>query len=445
MPNAKSPRGSKRNRVGNVGVYLHHGSWWIRFREHGKLVRRCVAADREAVLRVAAEINAQLACAAPTLFSFTPIFVAALVAEFLRHHEEVLRSTTATVGRYRAALAHLVHFVDRFAKAPQAHQIRADEFVAYLRTIEVAPNGHAKARRRPLRDKGVRYILETARSLYSFARKRRHLPPYADNPFAELPLDRFRVEDSKPIVLFDETAELAFFRAADAWEFPLPFFLAKTGLRVGEALHLLIEDVDLDGGWVNVCNKTGLGWRVKTGAGRKVPLIKEVVQVVKRVVAGRKTGVLFLRRRYWNAAPPLTADRSALECELALRTKNAGRPLSRIEQSRLAKTIWRDAGAISATVARKTFIRVAKRIGKPASTCVKSWRHGYATLLGEANVDPQIRQLVMGHSQLTRTALGMTVRYSHPSDSTIRRQVEQALRLRPESLAIGSKYLKGVV
>jgi integrase len=246
VPIAKKSRGSSRSRVGKVGVYLHHGSWWVRFREHGKLVRRRISAEREAALRVAAEINAQLACAAPTLLSFTPIFVAAFVAAFLRHHEEVLQSTTTTVARYQAALAHLVNFVDRLAKPPNAHQIRADEFAAYLRTIEVAPNGHAKARRRPLRDKGVRYILETARSLYSFARKRRHLPPYADNPFAELPLDRFRLEDSKPIVLFDEATEVAFFRAADVWEFAFHFFLAKTGLRLGEALHLLIENVNVE-------------------------------------------------------------------------------------------------------------------------------------------------------------------------------------------------------
>jgi integrase len=107
--------------------------------------------------------------------------------------------------------------------------------------------------------------------MYNFAMKRRHLPPYAGNPFAELPLDRLKIEDAKAIFVFDAATELAFLKAASAWAFPIHFTLAKTGLRIGELTHLLIEDLDLDGGWLHVHKKTELGWRIKTDHERPVP------------------------------------------------------------------------------------------------------------------------------------------------------------------------------
>jgi integrase len=70
--------------------------------------------------------------------------------------------------------------------------------------------------------------------MYTYAVKRRHLPPYVGNPFSELPLDRMKIEDAKAIFVFDATTELAFLRKCSDWAFPVHFTLAKTGLRVGE-------------------------------------------------------------------------------------------------------------------------------------------------------------------------------------------------------------------
>src|SRR5262249_30669960 len=154
----------------------------------------------------------------------------------------------------------------------------------YLRSVEVAPNGHPNTTRRCLRDKGIQFVLETARAMFAFAARHRHLPPYAGNPFAELPIDKLKVEDAKPIFVFDADTELAFLKQTDAWAFPIHFTLAKTGLRVGELVHLLIEEVDLNGGWLRVRNKVPLGWRVKTGNERDVPLLPEVVDVLRQVI-----------------------------------------------------------------------------------------------------------------------------------------------------------------
>jgi integrase len=92
---------------------------------------------------------------------------------------------------------------------------------------------------------------------------------------------RFQIEDAKRVFVFDAEAELAFLKAAGQWDFPIHFTLAKTGLRPGELIHLLIEDLDLKGGWMHIRNKPDLGWRIKTRRERPVPLADEVVAVLE--------------------------------------------------------------------------------------------------------------------------------------------------------------------
>jgi integrase len=425
---------SRRFHVGKVSAYLHHGAWWLYYRDGGQPVRRKVAQAKEEAEQVAAQVNAQLSSGAPTLLSFRPATVPELRRQFLAYHEHVLKSSVGTLLRYRAATMHLEDFAARLPGPPLAHEVRPDAFAAYLRQVEVAPNGHPHAARRRLRDKGVRFILQTCRALYNFALKRRHLPPYAGNPFAELPLDRLKVGDAKPIFVFTSDTELAFLKAAPAWAFPVHFTLAKTGLRVGELTHLLVEDLDLAGGWLHVRNKPELVWRVKTGGERSVPLLPEAVAVLRAVVGGRSAGPVFLRERLEGKTPALAGDRRELGRVCSERQLAEGRPLSRAEEARLARGVWRDAGAVKADAVRNSFVRIMRALGRPDATCPKSWRHSFATLLQDANVDPLIRQQTLGHSPASGGGLGMTGNYTHTRGETQRQQIERALRLWPESL-----------
>jgi hypothetical protein len=45
-----------------------------------------------------------------------------------------------------------------------------------------------------------------------------------------------------------------------------------------------------------------------------------------------------------------------------------------------------------------------------------------------------IRHQVLGHRTTNSSGLGMTAKYSHTRPETLRQQVEQALRMWPESL-----------
>jgi len=434
-----------RKRVGRVSYYQHHGGWYLYYQQDGEPIRKRVADSEEAAAQLAAQVNAQLSSGAPTPFAFEPVSVPELRRQFLDYHEHVLGSSLATVRRYRAATRHLENFATTNGKPKHAHLITVDRFVRHLRTIQVAPNGHANSRRRPLRGKGIRYILEVCRSMYTFAAKRRHLPPYAANPFAELSLDRLKVEDAKPIFVFDEETELAFFHAADDWIFSIHFTLAKTGLRPGELRHLLIEDVDLELGWLRVRNKPELGWRIKTGRERAIPLIDELVLVLRRVIGKRTDGPVFLRQLYHVKGSVLgTANYDSLvtvcRSRLDRLDSDLGKPPSREEQAAVCRGVWRDAGAVRAEAIRKSYIRSTRAIGLPQATCPKSWRHTFATQLQDANVDPLIRQLTLGHKPTNdaRSALGMTACYSHSRMVSRKREIERALRLWPESLAFAS-------
>lgn len=439
-----------RRRVGRVSYYQRHGSWHIYYRDGNRQVRRKAGDTEEVAAQMAAQVNAQLAVAAPTLFSFTPLSVRELRQKFLEHHEHVVRSTLATVGRYRAATQHLENFARVTAPSAPAHLLDGDQFVRYLRTIRIAPNGHDHCVKRPLRDKGIRFILETCRALYGFAAKKRHLPPYGENPFAGLGGKKFRVEDAKPVFVFDQATELQLLQAADDWSFPIHFILAKTGIRVGELVHLLVEDLDLDGGWLQVRNKPELGWRIKTGRQRAVPLIDEVVSVFRRVIGGRTAGLVFRKETFRAADCPLgdaSHQRLAKEVErrVAGAENGAALPMTRTVEAQLARTVWRDAGAASSDRIRCAFTRLTTTLGLENVTCPKSWRHTFATLLQDANVDPLVRQLVLGHAVTSgrESPLGMTGVYTHTRPETLRREIFRALQLWPASLSLARVWAGG--
>jgi integrase len=435
------PKQAWRRRVGRVSVYQRGGRYWIYYRQ-GRPIRRPVGPHRDEALSLAARINAQLAEGAPTVLEFRPIDLKKLIDSWLSHHEDVRRSSLATVRRYRTAIQHLANFVasnhgtiraDRFGSA------MAEDFVRHLRTTRVSPNGHANARKRTIRDKGIVFILGTCRALFSFAREQRHLPAYAANPFSKLGIERMPIEDAKPIRPLTSEQEVAFFRACDEWQFRVFFVFAFTGLRVGELAHLLIDhDLRLDDDDIRVTNKPRLGWQVKTRNLREVPSLPEVSKVLRACVAGRSSGPVFLRRRFAGGATlPLLAGRTMveLEQEVAMRIQAAQNshetPLTRLEMARIGRSVWRDAGAVKETTIRNEFMRVTKRMGFEHLTCPKDLRHLFATSLQAAGVDPMVRRDVMGH-----TTLEMTSHYTHTQNATRHREVARLAGVRGDVLRL---------
>lgn len=310
MYRAKPPA---RKRIGRVSLYLHRRQWYAYYRQAGRAVRQPLcSSESEAEVR-ASLINARLvaeaagvsihdldqdlvvARAAAVCTAAPSITVAELRSKFLHHHEHVLGSSIGTVSRYATATRHLLAFCEREG-VTDALAVPVALFVERLRTVEVSPNGHANSSKRRLLDKGVRYILETCRSMYHFGLRRNHLPRQQPNPFSEIGLGQLRIRDAKRIFVFSPEQELAFFQAAQPWAFAVHFTLAKTGLRSGELVHLLIEDLDLVNGWLHVRSKPELGWVTKTNRERRVPLVEPVARLLAAVVEGRPHGVVFRRQ-----------------------------------------------------------------------------------------------------------------------------------------------------
>lgn len=472
-----------RKRVGHVSLYEHHGSWFLYYRQGGRPRRTRIGGLAQAECE-ASLLNAELVAAdaglalgkllsdrfgdllaqtgiqvpSDTALAFTVaaactraaattiVSVADLRAQFLDHHELVLKSAMRTLSRYRAATLYLENFA-RDRRLDDARAISAAPFVAYLRAIEVSPNGHANTAKRKLADKGVRYIAETCRSVYHFGIDFGVLPPGSPNPFSKRSAVPIRIRDAKPIFVFDAQLELSFLTAASTWAFAVHFTLAKTGLRPGELVHLLIEDVDLENGWLSVRGKPELGWATKTNTERRVPLVPEVVTVLQQQIGKRCSGVLFLRQRLTEAhaqPPKLIGTRADLAAEVGQRLRaqadRLGRPLARREEAQAHERVWSDAGAVPVDRVRTSFIRTAKAAGIANATCPKSWRHTFATLLQQANVDVLVRQETLGHKPAAAyaSALGMTGVYTHTTAEFQRGEIERALRLRPESLALGA-------
>jgi len=443
-----------------VTIYEHHGAWYTYHRQDGKIIRRRVGSSQAQAECVASLLNAKLSakgaglalddilstvlpqcCRATGSFpdSADPsIAVHELRDQFLNHHEHVLGSAISTVTRYTSATKHLISF-SKAEGFNLSNDLSIPLFVQYLRSIEVAPNGHANTLRRKLRDKGIKYILETCRSMYHFGLRQRIV---AANPFSDFGIGKLRVRDAKPIFVFNAAQELSFLKTADLWGFTVHLMLAKTGLRPGELVHTLIEDVDFDDGWLHVRSKSELGWSVKTGRDRRIPLVPELVGLLQRVVGDRQKGVLLLRSRIAESGGvKIACDRVELAKVVEQRVEasrvESVMPLSRAQIANIHRKVWRDAGAIPVDRVRTSFVRIAKRSGLNV-TAPKSWRHTFATLLQEANVDLLVRQETLGHQPASPDAgvLGMTGTYTHTQPEIQRREIERAVCLRPQSLAL---------
>ena len=381
---------SKKNRkltfhIGKVRGDLRSDVWYLTYHENGKRLRPRVGTDKEMARQMAAQINAQLEAHTFSVFNFEPIGIDELQCQWLNHHEQVLRSSLQTIRRYRSATNHLMDFISNKSSARKTSQFQtnsAEQFVCYLRSVKVASNGHPNSCKRPLLDKGIKYILQCCRSMFNYAVKRRHLSPYAENPFSSLDLDRIPVENSKTVVVFSDEQERDFLQACDDWQFPLFLTLILTGLRPGELVHLLLsDDFDLETGMLYVRNKPQLGWQVKTRNEREIPLIKPLWDVMRIMLAGRMTGSVFRQRRFSIDQEPILSELTEKQLEEVLQQrivetemKSPGL-IDRPSRLKITRGIWRDSGALKTDHIRTEYMRLSRKIGLPHFTAPKSLRH----------------------------------------------------------------------
>ncbi len=432
-------------RVGRVRAFLRGQVWYLAYFEQGQRRQPRVGPDQLAARAMAAEINGQLEAGAPSALGFQAIAFPALRHRWLDHHEHVRRSSLNTIGRYRSATEHLLDFVATvrpLKRVSDLHPIHVEEFIRHLRSCRVAPNGHKNSKKRVLRDSGVKFVLETCSSLMNFAQRQRHLPPYTENPFRVVEINRIPIEDAKPVVAFSSEEQLSLLTFCDEWQLPLFATLLFTGLRPGELVHLLLpNDLDLKEGWLRVRNKPKLGWQVKTRNERDIPLVPALWRLLGHAVGDRKSGPVFQQRRAASGhqAPLVDCSLRELEAQVERRFTNASQNEPKDSSGRLVRkgatqTVWRDLGALKEDWVRKEFMTLTSLMGLKEVTAPKTLRHTFATVLQDGNVDPLIRNELMGHAPMAQTSgggLGMTTVYTHTRPETNRGQLDQALSQLP--------------
>lgn len=196
----------------------------------------------------------------------------------------------------------------------------------------------------------------------------------ARNPAASVPRPRAEPTASR---FLDRDTVRALLKAArgDRLE-PLVTLLAYTGLRIGEALALRWEDVDLDMGFLRV---TGTMARVNGQISR--------------------TSTKSARSRRAVALPA-----PALDALKTWRTSQA--------RERLAAIVWVDDGwlfttpigtALDQSNAMKAYKQLAAKAGAPSAT-FHGLRHSAATVLLEEGVPMRVVAEILGHSSTRLTA-----------------------------------------
>jgi len=446
------PKKNKSFRIGRVRGDLRGQVWYLTYYQSGQRFRPRIGPNLDEARQEASRLNAQLEGGTPVAAPIQSIKITQLQSNWLDHHETVNRSSLKTISRYRSASQHLLEFLKTPGVPATTAHFRvehAEQFVRYLRDVLVSPNGHPHTAKRPLRDKGLRYILEVCRSMFHFAIKHRHLPPYSDNPFSLLQIERIADASSQQIQLFSPEEEVAFLLHCDDWQFPLFLTLMLTGMRPGELSHIIWpDDLDLNARLIFVRNRPTLGWQVKTRTDRYIPLHPILAEILALHLKERAAGTLFQRRRFCGSDSPELAGCSvqALEQELDQRIVTLQieqtTVISRRARQSVAQTVWRDFGLVKPDRIRTEFIRVCNKGNLKDFTSPKMLRHMFATTLQEGSVDPLIRNELMGHSTSVGSRsnpLVMTAAYTHTRIETMRRQLESALNMR-EAIPIARRW-----
>jgi integrase len=366
----------------------------------------------------AAKVAAALREYRPSPLGFERTAPAVLTKGYLDFVTNVQKLAWRTQDRYRAALDRFGEFcaADEITAVDSVDERSVDDFVRWLRGQTRTRNGAKKGKRDVYAVGGVKFILSTCRTAFNWAARRRMLPPYAENPFRRFPIDNLRDVDApdEGMPIFSPEQQQAFFATCNDWQRGIFQALVTYGMRVGELTHLLIENVDLKAGTIQICSKPELHWRVKTARRRQLPLTREMRAVFEQRIGDRKAGFVFLNEEFFQGrSKPVSefgSDRAFREKldKLAadMSAKNAA--TTDEDRRRTVTAYCRRMGQIPVKRVQLEFCKLTTEIGCPQFTRAHNLRHLFSSRAQEEGMNPLLVQEILGHTTLT-----MTKRYTH--------------------------------
>ena len=412
-------RDIKVERIGKVTIYKRGLAHYLYFRENGKSVRKPVEGSLAAARATAHKVAGSIQEGRPSPIGFERISPEELVKAFIEYTRDVQGLALRSRDRYRAALEHFRDFaVEKNIKGIDlVTQATIEDFVKWLRQQTRARNGMANGKQGSFKLGGIQFILSTCRTAFNWAAKRRHLPPYTDNPFTSFPIDKLkdRSETTAAGQIFSAEEQKLFFESCTPWQYSMFMTLATYGLRVGELTHLLIDDVDFEAGAVMIRSKPELFWLVKTGRERVLPIFPQIKPLFEKAIRGRKAGFVFLNEDFASGEtkmPVVFPTHRAFQQHvqnLASKTReSASAAPDERALMRVVRDFCRTIGQIPERRVRAEFMKLSKKINRPDLTRAHDLRHLFASRAQELGLNPILVQELLGH-----TTLEMTRRYTH--------------------------------
>jgi len=246
-------RDTKVERIGPVTIYKRGHSYYLYYRQGGTTQRPKIDGNLAVARATAHKVAEALAEDRPSPLAYNRTAPEKMVAGYLDAVATVQKLALRTQDRYKAALDRFLDFTRdaRVATIDAIELAQVEDFVKWLRGQKRNRNGSKTGSRDFYKVGGIKFVLSTCRTAFSWAARRRMLPPFSENPFRQFAIDKLKdpAESAKAAKVFNPDQERAFFAACDNLQSALFTTLATYGLRVGELTHLLIEDLDLEQGF----------------------------------------------------------------------------------------------------------------------------------------------------------------------------------------------------
>lgn len=411
-------RDVKVDRIGPVTIYKRGETYYLYYRENRKSERRRVDGNLAVARATAAKVAAALGENRPSPLGFDRTSPQQLTTGYLDFVANVQKLAWRTQDRYRAALDRLREFCEAtdVSAVDSIDERTVEDFVRWLRGQTRTRNGAKKGKRGVYAVGGVKFILSTCRTAFNWAMRRRMLPPYAENAFSRFPIDNLRDVDAPDadLPIFTAEQQRAFFAASNDWQRGIFQTLVSYGLRVGELTNLLIENVDLVAGTIQICSKPELHWRVKTARRRQLPLTRDMKAVFEQRIEGRQAGFVFQNEDFVNGQKEPVAtfgsDRAFREKlnKLAEELTEKNPATTDKDRRRVVTAYCRRMGQIPVKRVQLEFCKLTEKTGCPHFTRAHNLRHLFSSRAQEEGVNPLMVQELLGHATLT-----MTKRYTH--------------------------------
>src|SRR6266849_2810579 len=274
-----------------VKVRHHKGKWWVFIDHKGKRKAKCIGTSKRAADLVAEKIQAKISLGDFTLLEekAKPILFADYAAEWLKTYATV-RCKPSTVREYEVLLTrHILPFCGAQELGSVTRGDIKQALSSWLAT------GLSRAR--------IYMILRLIGTIHTSAIEdgKATINPAA-KPGRLLPVQIHPREKIRPLT----REELARFleTVLHGWPDAYPFLLtlARTGVRLGEALALKRGDLDWHGGFIDVQRglRKGVLSSTKSKKSRRVDMSRQLQDTLKALLETRKEQAW---RNGWSEVP----------------------------------------------------------------------------------------------------------------------------------------------